>query len=79
MTRLTVEIALPLDGAIILAGRIFELYPDPVASLKRGRADKADCRYSAVIQFDSLAERERAGIHCDSRNHRQASGGARIV
>lgn len=79
MTRLTVEIALPLDGAIILAGWIFELYSNPVASLKRGRADKADCCYTAVIEFDSLAGRERDEVHRDNCERRQTSEDARIV
>jgi hypothetical protein len=65
---LALEIALPLDGAIVLACSFFKLYANPLACLEGCLAYKTDQCYAAVTQFNLLANGKRQAAHlraCD--------------
>ena len=51
----TIEIALPLDGAIVLARCLLKLDTNPFTSLERGISKEANDTDPAVVQFDLLA------------------------
>lgn len=60
---LAVEVALPLDGAIVLARGLLELDADPVAGLEGCVAHEADAGVASVVEFDELADCEGGGVH----------------
>jgi hypothetical protein len=64
ITRLTLKIPFPLDGAIVLACSLSELDPYPLAGLERCWAHEANSCYSAIVEFDSLTYAVGGGGHC---------------
>jgi hypothetical protein len=61
---LTLEIPLPLDGAIVLATVLLKFDTDPISSLEVCRAKKSDGCDAVIVQFDALANGEgRGGGH----------------
>lgn len=66
MAGIAVEIAIALDGAIVLARGILEDDADPVAGGEGGLADELDGACAAVVELDDLADLEcvchRAGF-----------------
>lgn len=63
MVRSALKIAFPLDGAIVLPRRLFELDANPVADLEGGGAHEADDSRAAVVEFDLLPDCVGGGAH----------------
>lgn len=53
-----VEVAFPLDAAVVFASLLLELDAHPLADLEAGWADEADDAFAAIIELDCLSRPE---------------------
>lgn len=63
MHRRTIEVALPLDDAVVLARRVAQLDANPGARREERLSEESHCRQPAVRELDGLAGDVRRRRH----------------
>lgn len=63
MIGFAIEVTVSFDGAIVLAGRFFQDYSNPVAGRKGCSASEANHCVSTIIQFHCLADSKVGRAH----------------